>query len=80
MEYFSEITAVEAAGSGDIFYGNIVLEVLFDIGYRFFDIKIPQTVALAVWNGSGGADKAVDEEVEMPYQVEGRFLFMVDDI
>lgn len=80
MKNFSKITAVQAAGSGDIFHGDIVLEVLLDIGYRFFYIEIPKAVARAVWDRSGRADKAVNEEVEMPYQMKrGRFL-MIDNI
>lgn len=80
MKYFSKIASVQPAGSGDVFHGNIILEILFDIGYRFLHIKIPEAVALAVGDRGGRTDKAVDEEVEMPDQVEGRFFLMVDNI
>lgn len=56
------------------------MEVLLDKGERFFDIKVAQAVALADLRGSGGADKAVNKQIEVPDQMKGRFLLVVYDV
>ena len=41
FEDFPEIAAIQSADIGNIFYCNIVLEVMFDIVEGFVNIEIP---------------------------------------
>ena len=72
MENFSEITSIQPAGGGDILYGDIVLEILLDEGEGLLYVEVPQTASLSgLGRGrGGGADQAVQEQIEMPDQVE----------
>lgn len=80
VEDLAEITSVQAAGSSDILHGDIVLKILFNKRKGFLNIEVPQTVSAADLGGGGGAHKAVNEEEEMPDQMKGRRIFVIDDI
>lgn len=80
MEDLTEITPVQAAGSGDIFYGDAVLEVLFNIGEGFLDIEIAQTISSDDAGRRDGAYKAVNEKEEMSDQMKGRLIPVIDNI
>ena len=80
VEDLTEIASVQAAGGCDILHGDIVLEVLLNEGNRFFDIEIAQAVSSADPGGGSGTYKAVDKEKEVPDQMEGGLVLMVDDI
>ena len=40
LEDLPEVAAVQAAGGGDILYGDIILEILFHISQCFFNIEV----------------------------------------
>lgn len=80
MEDLTEIASVQAAGGRDILHGDIVLEVLLDEGNSLFDVEIAQAVSSADLRGGSGTYKAVNKEKEVPDQVKGGLILMVDDI
>ena len=80
MEDLAEIASVQAAGGRDILHGDIVLEVLLDEGNSLFDVEITQAVSSADLRGGSGTYKTVNKEKEVPDQVEGGLVLMVDDI
>lgn len=80
MEDLTEIASVQAAGGRDILHGDIVLEVLLDEGNSLFDVEIAQAVSSADLGGGSGTYKAVNKKKEVPDQMKGGLIFMVDDI
>ncbi len=80
MKYLSEVASVQAAGSGDVLHGYVVLKILFDKGKGFLNVEIAKSVSFANLCGGGGADKAVNKQIEVPDQMKRGFLFMIYDI
>jgi len=64
-ENLSEITPVQTTGSGNIFYGNIILEILLNKGKRFLNIEVPQAAAPVCLSGGRGVHQAVYEQIKM---------------
>ena len=80
MEDLTEIAPVQTAGSRDILHGDRVLEILLDERNRLAYVEVAQAVSTAQLRQAAGAHEAVYEQIEVPDQVKGGFLLVVNDI
>ena len=73
-ENFTEITPVQTAESCDIFYRDIILEILFNKRECLFYIKIPQASILLQSHRGSRTGKIVQKQIQMSNQMKRRFV------
>ena len=69
-----EVAAVQAALGSDIFYRDIVLEILLDKGKRLSDIKILDFAAFSYLKWCHGPGQIVQKEKTVAEKMQGRFF------
>ena len=80
LEDLPEVGAVQSADAGNILNGDIVLEVVFDIRQCLVDIEVPELSAALHLLICCGAHQIVQEQIQMPDEVERRGVLVACDV
>lgn len=82
FEDFSKITPVQSAVIRDIFHGNVILEILLNVGKRFMDIEIAEFSGLGSDEPyrSDGAGERIQKKVQMPHKMKGGHVAVLGDV